>query len=120
MSVASKEHSTFTQPSMGQTLSSPTSSDQLSGGRRVPAAHESFATSILRALAVFGLGGWFYYDLSRLESGEIESTRVWAPIAMLYDTLGFWPAVCLLPAIGCFIVFRASSSLVTGANPETV
>jgi hypothetical protein len=38
---------------------------------------------MLRAIAAYGLGGWFYYDLSRLESGEIESVRIWAPIAML-------------------------------------
>lgn len=120
MSVASHDHTTFNQSSLDQSFPSPMPSEQLPAKRKRRAAHEPFATSMLRALAVFGLGGWFYYELLQLESGEIESVRVWVPIAMLYDTLGFWPAVGLLPAIGCFMVYKAASDLAIGPNTETV
>ena len=76
----------------------------------------SFAKIAFGAICAFGLGIWVFYDLSRLESGAIESTRVWAPIAMLYESLGFWPAVSVLPAFGCLHVWR--SILLLHSNRE--
>jgi hypothetical protein len=77
---------------------------------------------IFSAIGTFALGAWFFYDLLRLENGDVESVRVWAPMAMLYETLGFWPAVLLLPAIGLFITYKATSMLVANmgisASPE--
>ena len=37
--------------------------------------------------------GLIYYQLMRLEVGEISSFRVWWPVALLYNTLGFWGAI---------------------------
>lgn len=34
-----------------------------------------------------------YFQLNRLESGEISSVRVWWPVVIMYNTLGFWGAV---------------------------
>jgi hypothetical protein len=42
---------------------------------------------------------WIAYDLYRLETGAVKSVRVWWGIALLYNCLGFWPAVLFLPAI---------------------
>ncbi len=39
------------------------------------------------------MNGYIYYQLVRLEVGEISSFRVWWPVALLYNTLGFWGAV---------------------------
>ncbi|MBK8562476.1 MAG: hypothetical protein IPN76_03800 [Saprospiraceae bacterium] len=48
---------------------------------------------------------WIIHDLNKLESGEIESVRIWAPIAMLYEILGYWAAVLIMPALCLFVVF---------------
>jgi hypothetical protein len=37
--------------------------------------------------------GLIYYQLMRLEVGEISSFRVWWPVALLYNTLSFWGSV---------------------------
>ena len=52
-----------------------------------------------------GLSAWVYSDLSALESGEVESVILWAPIAMAYDFLGFWGAVSILPVLVVFLIF---------------
>jgi hypothetical protein len=39
-------------------------------------------------------------DLDALESGAVESVRVWAPVASFYERFGYWPAVLLLPTVG--------------------
>ena len=39
-------------------------------------------------------------DLNALEAGEVESIRLWAPIASFYERFGYWPAVLLPPVLG--------------------
>lgn len=40
------------------------------------------------------------HDLHRLESKAVKEVHTWAPIAMLYELFGYWPAVLLLPVLG--------------------
>lgn len=47
---------------------------------------------------------WIIYDLNRLESSEVESVSIWAPIAFLYKIGGYWSAVFTVPALGLFVV----------------
>lgn len=51
---------------------------------------------------------WIAFDLTRLERGNVDSVMLWAPIIMLYQTMGYWPAVFATPALGilCFIAFN--------------
>lgn len=105
---------------MSTVINDPQAVSQPSANNVKRTAHESIPVAMLRALAVFGLGGWFYYKLTGIESGEIESTKVWGPIATLYNTLGFWPAVSLLPAIGCFVLYQAASRLVTETGEQRI
>lgn len=39
------------------------------------------------------LAGYLYYELSQLEAGIVSSVRVWWPVAIMYNTLGFWGAI---------------------------
>jgi hypothetical protein len=59
------------------------------------------------ALPTAGLAWWVYTDLRALETGAEAGVRVWWPVAVLYERVGYWPAVLLLPAI-------ASGLLVAG------
>jgi len=40
------------------------------------------------------------YELHRFESGTIDEIRLWVPVAAMYESLGYWPAVLVVPAIG--------------------
>ncbi len=44
---------------------------------------------LLGALVTFQM----YGDLAKLEAGQTQSVRLWAPIAFLYNTLGMWGAL---------------------------
>lgn len=63
----------------------------------------------LWALLIAGpaLSLWTYHDLSSLESGAERSVRVWAPVAMLYNNFGFWPAVACWPVLCGFCAASA-------------
>ncbi len=39
-------------------------------------------------------------DLNALESGEVETVRLWAPIVSFYERFGYWSAVLLPPVLG--------------------
>jgi hypothetical protein len=39
-------------------------------------------------------------DLNALESGAVQSVRLWAPIVSFYERFGYWPAVLLVPVLG--------------------
>lgn len=39
------------------------------------------------------LAGFLYYQLMQLETGTVASVRVWWPVALLYNTVGFWGAI---------------------------
>src|SRR5215510_10699980 len=55
--------------------------------------------------------------------GGAERATVWAPVAGLYNALGFWPAVLFFPALGLFGItpmarklraVNATRSMITG------
>jgi hypothetical protein len=39
------------------------------------------------------------FELYRLETGAVESVRLVVPVGFVYETLGFWPAVFVLPVL---------------------
>jgi hypothetical protein len=43
-------------------------------------------------------------DLNRLEAGVVRSVQIWKPVAILYNTCGYWPAVLLTPLLGVVCV----------------
>jgi hypothetical protein len=43
---------------------------------------------------------WWIYDLWQLESGAAQRVSVWAPVAMIYEYLGFWPSVASMLFLG--------------------
>jgi hypothetical protein len=55
--------------------------------------------------AFIGLSLWTYFDLNNLESGNVESVRLWEPISLLYEFGGFWIAVLATPLLGIVSVF---------------
>lgn len=50
-------------------------------------------------------GAFTFWQLHPLHDGTAESVRTWAPLALLYDHFGFWPAVLSLPVL--FVAFAA-------------
>ena len=50
-----------------------------------------------------GLGVLVYYQLLPLEEGTKATVRINWMFAMAYNTLGFWPAVCLSPVVGTLL-----------------
>lgn len=63
------------------------------------------ATALRRLRAIFVgamaiLAAWTAYDLRTLDKGEVDSVSTFGPAAAVYNLLGFWPAVSLLPALG--------------------
>src|SRR5262249_19779042 len=59
------------------------------------------------------------YDLVRLEGGSVGRVRVWAPVAIIYNTFGFWPAVLIIPAAGLLLVLVLVTKLrsIKESNP---
>lgn len=50
-------------------------------------------------------------ELTRLERGNVDSVMLWAPISLLYQNLGYWPAVAATPALGIFCFFALNRRL---------
>jgi hypothetical protein len=67
-------------------------------------------TLLFSAAAIVG-SGFTLYQLVQLELGWAQRVTVWAPIALLYDFLGFWPAVLLVPALGLLGIIGMASKL---------
>jgi hypothetical protein len=66
---------------------------------------EERAAAVRRLMLLFSAAilvgsGFTLYQLMQLEFGRAQRVTVWAPIALLYDFLGFWPAVLFVPALG--------------------
>ena len=60
------------------------------------------------------------YELAQLEYGLAKSVRVWAPVALLYNNFGFWPAVLLVPVAGLLLIMMLAWKLRTiRENPTT-
>ena len=55
---------------------------------------------LLFCTAIIGCTGMTAYELVQLEYGGADRVTVLAPLAELYDALGFWPAVLCFPALG--------------------
>src|SRR5215471_11343833 len=89
---------------------------------------EQRASTLRRLMLLFGAAiilstGMTAYELVQLEYGGAERVTVWAPLAGLYNALGFWPAVLFLPALGLFVIttmarklraVNATRSMITG------
>jgi hypothetical protein len=100
------------------TANSVTNNEPAAGGTEQP----TFIGAYFAAIGAFGFGAWVFYDLWRLEHGVVESVRTWDVIVLLYETLGFWPAVLLLPAFGLFCTYLGTTMLMShigvSNNPE--
>ena len=55
-------------------------------------------------IAFTPLAAFVGYDLAQVEFGRATSVRVWAPVALLYNNFGFWPAVLFVPAAGLLLI----------------
>jgi hypothetical protein len=51
------------------------------------------------------------YELVRLEYGWADRVSVWAPVAFVYNTFGFWPAVLFIPAAGLLLILFLATKL---------
>lgn len=65
---------------------------------------------VFAALAVI-VGGLMAYQLAQLEFGSADRVMVWSPIAAAYEFLGFWPAILLVPVLGCVILLALAWKL---------
>ena len=73
------------------------------GNKRLPAAERlrHIQRNLVGVAILFPLlSYWVVRDLNRLESGLAEGTRVWWPVGVLYDSLGYWPTVLFTPLLG--------------------
>src|SRR5690242_10368358 len=82
----------------------------------LPAAERPSA--LRRTLWAGGIGAgilsvWSGWALWTVESGQAESADVWGPVALVYRTLGFWPAVLTCPALGVLILVSGGRKLRT-------
>lgn len=89
---------------------------------------EQRALALRRLMLLFGAAmivaaGMTAYELVQLEYGGAERVTVWGPVAVLYNALGFWPAVLFFPALGLFGIttmarklrtVNATRSMITG------
>lgn len=68
-------------------------------------------TAILGALGAAGLSIWSAYQLYQLEHASVGSVRVHWLIGLLYENLGFWPAVLVFPALGTLAVISIARKI---------
>jgi hypothetical protein len=52
------------------------------------------------AVATILFSSYIAYGLIQLETGQVQVVRVWPLVNEIYRSLGFWPAVLCLPALG--------------------
>ena len=64
-------------------------------------------------IALTPLAALVGYELAQLEYGWAKSARVWAPVALIYNNFGFWPAVLLVPAAGLLLIMMLAWKLRT-------
>jgi hypothetical protein len=60
------------------------------------------------------------YELAQVDYGGARSVSVWAPVAFLFNALGFWPAVLSIPAAGLLLILALAWKLrnVRESNPS--
>ncbi|MFM2266747.1 MAG: hypothetical protein RL757_187 [Bacteroidota bacterium] len=61
-------------------------------------------TLMLSAIVFPILSIWIWFDLNSLESNEVESVRIWEPVAFLYNIGGYWLAVLSTPVLSLFVM----------------
>jgi len=71
----------------------------------------------LSLIAFPALSALSAYELHELESGAADSVRLWAPLAFLYERLGYWPTVLAPMALGLACAALLSSS--SAESPPT-
>jgi hypothetical protein len=54
----------------------------------------------LIAVVTVLFGAYVAYQVMQVEYGWAQSVRTWGPVADLYNSLGFWPAVLCIPGLG--------------------
>ena len=68
------------------------------------------------------LGGFMASQMMQVEFGPAQSVRVWWPVALLYDSFGFWPAILCVPVLGLLILLALAwklRSITERASPVT-
>jgi hypothetical protein len=58
---------------------------------------------VIAGITVLG-SAFMVYQLVQVEFGAAHSVTVWAPVAMMYELFGFWPAVLFVPALGLLLI----------------
>jgi hypothetical protein len=64
-------------------------------------------------IAFTPLAAFVGYEVAQVEYGWAKSVRVWAPVALLYNNFGFWPAVLFVPAAGLLLIMSLAWKLRT-------
>jgi amino acid transporter len=54
-----------------------------------------------------------YTDLNDLQSGTVESVRIWAPVAFLYNQFGYLTALLSVPILGLLSIFGFGKKIYT-------
>lgn len=66
--------------------------------------------TVVLILLVIALPILTIHDINKVEAGKAASERVFFPVAVIYNYLGYWPAVLFLPtcilALTTFIIVR--------------
>jgi hypothetical protein len=73
---------------------------------------------VIAIIAVLGTA-FMAYQLVQVEFGTERNVTVWAPVAMMYQFFGFWPAVLFVPALGLFIIAVMARKLRTIKEAQT-
>jgi hypothetical protein len=55
------------------------------------------------SVATVLFGAYVTHQVTQMEYGLAQRVRLWRPIADLYNSLGFWPAVMCVPVFGLLI-----------------
>jgi hypothetical protein len=63
----------------------------------------------LYALGMWAATGYFYYFITSFEAGSSARTRIWWPVALIYNTLGKWPVVGIGVVLGLVLAAMAVS-----------
>lgn len=73
----------------------------------------------LSSVAFPALSIWICLDLNRLESGSTDSVSIWEPVALLYETFGYWVAVLAVPIFGIFVFLSLFKKVFGVKKPNT-
>lgn len=71
---------------------------------------------IAGSIAIVALSIWVFIQLNELESGKVDSVKLWGPIPLLYDLGGYWLAVLSTPAVGVFVLVAGIRKIIILKN----